>query len=136
MAETDELQGLNPMLNYLDPSTKDSERDHWLDMLPDEKLNMTYVPSGIHGPYKQLIWGNERSDQHQSTPLHHACKHGFVGFVGKLIKRKARVDLQNCAGDTAMHVAASYGNVDIVKLVRFYMDLYLNVFNTGRLIWV
>ncbi|CAL1579616.1 unnamed protein product [Knipowitschia caucasica] len=62
------------------------------------------------------------------TPLHMACFHGHKDVVEELLKAGADVNLQDDAGDTALHKAASTGGKEIVLLLLRY-DACVDIIN-------
>jgi len=49
----------------------------------------------------------------QKTPLQHAVKNNHIAAAKLLIRSKASVHTQDPQGDSALHIAASYGLVDM-----------------------
>ncbi|KAG7471719.1 ankyrin-1-like [Solea senegalensis] len=49
------------------------------------------------------------------TLLHVAAKHGHLSIIELLIRKGARIDLQDNSGHTALHEAASRGHTEIVS---------------------
>ena len=56
-------------------------------------------------------------DDHQFSPLHWAAKGGHTKIVEMLMSRGARVHTTNMGDDTPLHLAAAFGNRDIVLMV-------------------
>ena len=56
-----------------------------------------------------------------NTPLHVACSKGFDKTVGTLLKYKAKADIKNNEGETALHVAA-YSKHITAETVRELVD--------------
>ena len=59
-------------------------------------------------------------DDHQFSPLHWAAKGGHTKIVEMLMSRGARVHTTNMGDDTPLHLAAAFGNRDIVLMVNEY----------------
>ena len=59
------------------------------------------------------------------SPLMIAAKNGHLDVAGLLMRRKARVDLKNQDGETALHIAAFYGQMQLAQLL---LDHYGNVY--------
>ncbi|XP_055084380.1 oxysterol-binding protein-related protein 1-like isoform X3 [Periophthalmus magnuspinnatus] len=62
------------------------------------------------------------------TSLHLTCFHGHKDAVEELLKAGADVNLQDDAGDTALHKAASTGRTEIVLLLLRY-DACVDIIN-------
>ena len=58
-------------------------------------------------------------DDHQFSPLHWAAKGGHTKIVEMLMSRGARVHTTNMGDDTPLHLAAAFGNRDIVLMVKW-----------------
>ena len=67
-------------------------------------------------------------DDHQFSPLHWAAKGGHTKIVEMLMSRGARVHTTNMGDDTPLHLAAAFGNRDILLMVGLYG--FSNTFNT------
>ena len=59
-------------------------------------------------------------DDHQFSPLHWAAKGGHTKIVEMLMSRGARVHTTNMGDDTPLHLAAAFGNRDIVLMVIWH----------------
>ena len=78
-------------------------------------------------------------DDHQFSPLHWAAKGGHTKIVEMLMSRGARVHTTNMGDDTPLHLAAAFGNRDIVLMVilksnimlfkKIYFKYYRYLFN-------
>jgi ankyrin repeat protein len=66
------------------------------------------------------------------SPLFIAIENGYYGVAKLLLEQGSRlhVNAKTSLGDTALHIAASYGNLDIVKLLL--QDDRLDVAGTNR----
>jgi hypothetical protein len=66
------------------------------------------------------------------SPLFIAIENGYHGVAKLLLEHGSRLDVnaKTSLGDTALHIAASYGNLDIVKLLL--RDDRLDVAETNR----
>ena len=67
---------------------------------------------------KTSLWSRNPKDYHGRTPLHWAAKGGHTKIVEMLMSRGARVHTTNMGDDTPLHLAAAFGNRDIVLMVR------------------
>ncbi|MBS0287254.1 MAG: ankyrin repeat domain-containing protein [Proteobacteria bacterium] len=57
-------------------------------------------------------------DEKGNTPLHYACQYAdSVDFVTKVLNSGALIDTQNNKGETALHIAADNGYLDVVKVL-------------------
>uniref|UniRef100_A0AAQ5YPC5 CARD- and ANK-containing Inflammasome Adaptor Protein n=1 Tax=Amphiprion ocellaris TaxID=80972 RepID=A0AAQ5YPC5_AMPOC len=63
------------------------------------------------------------------TLLHAAAEHGHLSIIQLLIRKGARLDLQDNAGHTALHKAASRGHTDIMRvLIKSHnQDMFLHM---------
>ena len=61
-----------------------------------------------------------------NTPLHVACSRGFDKTVGTLLKCKAKADINNHEGETALHVAA-YSKHITAETVRELVDYIMKM---------
>lgn len=59
----------------------------------------------------------EASDEDRNTALLLAAKHCFVGAFRALLNRNANATVANISKSTALHLAAEYGNANIVHLL-------------------
>ena len=59
---------------------------------------------------------NEK-DMHGATPLHYACKEGWLEIVDLLLDFHADVNTKSNDGSTALHIAAKLGQTEILKLL-------------------
>jgi hypothetical protein len=68
----------------------------------------------------------------QKSPLFIAIENGYRGIAKLLLKQESRLDVnaKTSLGDTALHIAVSYGNLDIVELLL--RDNRLDVTGTNR----
>ena len=67
--------------------------------------------------------------KHQNgfTALHFSCKSGNVGLVRILVKHKANVDARTNSGDTPLHVAALYGQLQVTIALIHEFNCDINV---------
>ena len=75
---------------------------------------------------------NISRDDHQFSPLHWAAKGGHTKIVEMLMSRGARVHTTNMGDDTPLHLAAAFGNRDILLMVG--LNCLVNAFNTIELV--
>ncbi|KER33562.1 hypothetical protein T265_00664 [Opisthorchis viverrini] len=68
-----------------------------------------------------------QGDEHRFSLLHWAAREGRLAVVDLLVMRGARVNATNMGDDTALHLAASHGHIDVVhfllKCHRFNVDV-------------
>ena len=57
-------------------------------------------------------------DEHRFSLLHWAAREGRANIVDMLLMRGARINATNMGDDTALHLAASHGHLDIVRMVK------------------
>ncbi|CAH8623371.1 unnamed protein product [Dicrocoelium dendriticum] len=55
-----------------------------------------------------------QGDEHRFSLLHWAAREGQLAIVDLLVLRGARVNATNMGDDTALHLAASHGHIDVV----------------------
>ena len=56
-------------------------------------------------------------DENRTSPLHIACRQGSFAVVEELIVQRSSVNITDCAGWTALHIASYCGRADIVHLL-------------------
>ncbi|KAF5401142.1 Integrin linked protein kinase [Paragonimus heterotremus] len=68
-----------------------------------------------------------QGDEHRFSLLHWAAREGQLAVVDLLVMRGARVNATNMGDDTALHLAASHGHIDVVHFLlnchRFNVDV-------------
>ncbi|XP_047443635.1 CARD- and ANK-domain containing inflammasome adapter protein [Mugil cephalus] len=64
---------------------------------------------------EELLEDTDFNASSDETLLHAAAEHGHLSIVEFLIRKGARLDLQDNTGHTALHRAASRGHTEIVK---------------------
>ncbi|CAL8087043.1 unnamed protein product [Calicophoron daubneyi] len=68
-----------------------------------------------------------QGDEHRFSLLHWAAREGQLPIVDLLVLRGARVNATNMGDDTALHLAASHGHIDVVHYLlncyRFNVDV-------------
>jgi integrin-linked kinase len=57
-------------------------------------------------------------DDHDFTALHWAVRYSQVPAVELLLGRSPDLEARNVGGDTVLHLAATEGNLEVVKKVR------------------
>ena len=57
------------------------------------------------------------------TPLHLAASHGYIKCVEILLNKGIDINGKDNDGDTALHRAARWGNVDIIEVLKLIMIL-------------
>ena len=68
------------------------------------------------------------------TPLHVACKHGYVEIAAFLIKSGS--DVEGRTGSTPLHLAAANGHYDVVNLLLMQdVDIDKRAFNGATPLW-
>ena len=67
-----------------------------------------------------ILLNDYSRDDHQFSPLHWAAKGGHTKIVEMLMSRGARVHTTNMGDDTPLHLAAAFGNRDIVLMVNMH----------------
>jgi hypothetical protein len=84
-----------------------------------EKVARVLVDHGAHV--------NHGDPKHHQTPLMFACLHNHIGIVKFLVgKCNCHLDAQDKEGKTALHIAATHADDDVVKLlIRCNADLML-----------
>lgn len=72
-------------------------------------------------------------DNQGNTAVHSCCrylkKNNFANALQILVEHNANIDLQNFTGETALHILASNGNVDGVKLLVKQCNANINLRN-------
>lgn len=67
-----------------------------------------------------------QGDEHRFSLLHWAAREGQINIVDLLVLRGARINATNLGDDTALHLAASHGHIDVVHYLlnchRFNVD--------------
>jgi len=56
-------------------------------------------------------------DENRTSPLHIACRQGSFAVVEELLAQRSSVNITDCAGWTALHIASYCGRADIVQLL-------------------
>lgn len=73
--------------------------------------------------------GNDvnQGDEHRFSLLHWAAREGKLPVVDLLVMRGARLNATNMGDDTALHLAAAHGHIDVVHFLlschRFNVDM-------------
>lgn len=57
------------------------------------------------------------SDKESQQPLYEVCTEGSVEGAGILLDHGADIEHADVTGTTALHIAASYGHLEVVKLL-------------------
>lgn len=72
----------------------------------------------------QASWTAHTASREGWQPIHQAARDGVPGVVERWLRNK-HVDTPTAAGDTAAHIAARYGRVEVIKLlaVKHHADL-------------
>lgn len=72
-------------------------------------------------------------DSQKMTPLHYAAARKDDSILELLLQSKASTIFKDVDGETVLHVAAKYGNLDAVKdLIKSNAGLVLETDNEGR----
>ncbi|VEL14964.1 unnamed protein product [Protopolystoma xenopodis] len=58
-----------------------------------------------------------QGDEHRFSLLHWAAREGQLGIIELLCSRGARTNSTNMGDETALHLAASYGHLDVVHFL-------------------
>lgn len=78
------------------------------------------------------LWTADGQSMQGWQPIHRAARNGLPGLVEKWARRKD-VDTQTAAGDTAAHIAARYGRVEVIKLLALKHHTNLSRLNRDGL---
>lgn len=67
------------------------------------------------------------------APIHYAALHGYSECVETLFKAGANLNERDLFGDTALHIAAEYGDLKTIsKLIEFDADVNLDSVGRGQ----
>lgn len=88
-------------------------------------LNRLMDLNGVRrGDEKGSEYVNKLDDEDYWSPLQYAAWYGHKDIVASLLKRGAKVDLQNKQGSTALHYACGLGHLNVVrKLLKRGADI-------------
>ena len=56
-------------------------------------------------------------DEQIRTPLHHACRGGFLSLVTLLVDYGAEIESRDLSGNTALLVAARFGKFEVLQFL-------------------
>lgn len=89
----------------------------------DFKLLLFAIKDNDYERVKSLIEDNkflvQMFDDFKQTPLHVAAKRNRGDIVKYIISKGAKIDLEDCTGKTALHIACMYSMVENVKVLLF-----------------
>jgi ankyrin repeat protein len=67
-------------------------------------------------------------ENQNSSPLHYAVEAQNLALVQILISKYAELNARNLRGQTALHLASAYGNLDIVKeLTKYTVEIFIDI---------
>ena len=89
----------------------------------DFKILLFAIKDNDYERVKSLIEDNkflvQMFDDFKQTPLHVAAKRNRGDIIKYIISKGAKIDLEDCTGKTALHIACMYSMVENVKVLLF-----------------
>ncbi|XP_028851603.1 ankyrin repeat and death domain-containing protein 1B isoform X2 [Denticeps clupeoides] len=117
--KSQQVKGFTDFVLQRDADEDNSGYDNVEMLLDVEKEYIEAAKRNDLATIKQLGKGVNinAKNVHHRTALHYAVAHKNVEVVDLLLRRRAKLDLQDKHGVTAIHLAAWFGSLEILKLL-------------------